>query len=192
MQKNYHKLNDEEIVKQSLDNNPKAIKELLLRVQKSSEKYLHNMNPYFYAKFDLIQEILLKVIKNIKYLKNPKNLNKWSKKIISNTYYDYIKKQKRINQNLIYGLITSEDKIPMPEDENQRPYKKVYNKDLKEKIQKAIMKLQKSHRLIVLLRDYEGFSYQKIADLLKLNTGTVKSRLARARNKLQKELRNYL
>ena len=54
------------------------------------------------------------------------------------------------------------------------------------------MKLPKNHRLIVLLRDFAGLSYEDIESILGINQGTVKSRLARARNKLKQDLRYYL
>ena len=64
--------------------------------------------------------------------------------------------------------------------------------ELKDKIQGAIMRLPKSHRMVILLRDMAGLTYEDIESILNINKGTVKSRLARARNKLKYELRNYL
>ena len=77
-------------------------------------------------------------------------------------------------------------------DYHEKPAELTLSHELKDKIHGAIMKLPKNHRLVVLLRDFAGLSYEDIESILGLNQGTVKSRLARAREKLKQELRNYL
>jgi RNA polymerase sigma-70 factor, ECF subfamily len=62
-------------------------------------------------------------------------------------------------------------------------------KELQEKVQKCIDSLEESHREVLVLRDIEGFSYEEIADILKLPDGTIKSRLFRARDALRKDLK---
>ena len=56
----------------------------------------------------------------------------------------------------------------------------------------ALGRLEENHRTILILREFEGFDYQSIADTLHLNKGTVRSRLARARASLRKELTAYV
>jgi RNA polymerase sigma-70 factor (ECF subfamily) len=55
-----------------------------------------------------------------------------------------------------------------------------------------LSKLSSDHRSIIVLRDIEGFSYGEIADVLGISIGTVKSRIARARDDLRKSLMRYL
>ena len=59
-------------------------------------------------------------------------------------------------------------------------------------IQQALTELSGEHRSIVILRDIEGFSYTEIADVLGISSGTVKSRLARARADMKKSLVRHL
>jgi RNA polymerase sigma-70 factor (ECF subfamily) len=56
----------------------------------------------------------------------------------------------------------------------------------------ALKKLRPDHRAILVLRDLEGFSYQEIAGALGLALGTVKSRLARARQEMKDAIREYI
>ena len=84
------------------------------------------------------------------------------------------------------------EKAKILEDKHINPNDEILNKELRDKIQGAIMKLPKNHRLVVLLRDFAGLSYEDIESILGINQGTVKSRLARARNKLKQDLRYYL
>ena len=60
------------------------------------------------------------------------------------------------------------------------------------KITKAIEELPELFRTIILLREIDGLSYEEIAELTDLNINTVKTRIARARIKLKKELEPYI
>ena len=72
------------------------------------------------------------------------------------------------------------------------PLQALESKEREEAIQQALTKLSGEHRSIVILRDIEGFSYSEIADILGISSGTVKSRLARARADMKKSLARYL
>lgn len=188
----YKQLEDVKLAELSINNDEKALRELLLRIQKEISVFLHYFDPDFSSEHDLIQEILLKIIKNIRFLKSPKTIKKWVHKIIVNTYYDYIRKMNIIKKRINYELTLTEEKLLIHDNKHKRPHEETLNKELKDKIYTAIMKLPQNYRLIVLLRDFVGLSYSDIENILNLNIGTVKSRLARARNKLKQELRAYL
>jgi RNA polymerase sigma-70 factor (ECF subfamily) len=59
-------------------------------------------------------------------------------------------------------------------------------------IQEAINALPPEQKEVVTLRDIEGFSYEEVAEITGFNLGTVKSRLARARQDLRKKLRSLI
>ena len=59
-------------------------------------------------------------------------------------------------------------------------------------IQEAINALPPEQKEVVTLRDIEGFSYEEVAEITGFNLGTVKSRLARARQDLRKKLRSVI
>ena len=188
----YKNLEDIELAKLSINNDDKALRELLLRVQKDISVFIHYYDPDFNYENDLMQEILFKIIKNIKYLKTPETIKKWTHKIIVNSYYDFLRKINIIRKRINYELPDAEEKITVIEDNHTKPSEETLNHELKDKIHGAIMKLPKDYRLVIMLRDYAGLSYEDIESILSLNKGTVKSRLARARNKLKQQLRTYL
>ena len=188
----YKNMEDIELARLSIANDKRALRELLLRIQKDTAIFIHYFDPHFIAENDLIQEILLKVTKNIKYLKTPQTIKKWSHKIIVNSYYDYVRKINVLKKRISYELPNKEEKITIIEDNHVKPGEEALNHELKDKIQGAVMKLHPNNRIVILLRDYAGLSYEDIESILGLNKGTVKSRLARARNKLKQELRRYL
>ena len=64
--------------------------------------------------------------------------------------------------------------------------------ELEKIIKKAILELPEQFRIAIVLRELQGLSYEEIAEATKSSVGTVKSRIARARGKLQEGLRAYI
>ena len=194
MEIKYNILNDIDIARMATHEDKRALKELLLRVQKDTTIFLHYFDPDFISENDLMQIILLKITNNIKKLKNPETVKKWSHKIIVNSYYDYVRKINILKKRIHYEF-TNEQKQELAKtlsDKRDKPQDELLKMELKDKIQGAIMRLPKSHRIVVLLRDLAGLTYEDIESILSINKGTLKSRLSRARNKLKYELRNYI
>jgi len=77
-------------------------------------------------------------------------------------------------------------------DSRPSPHRALESKEEEQAIQRALARLSKEHRSILILRDIEGFSYSEIADVAGISIGTVKSRLARARSEMKKTLVRYL
>ncbi|MCK7482574.1 MAG: sigma-70 family RNA polymerase sigma factor [Candidatus Moduliflexus flocculans] len=72
------------------------------------------------------------------------------------------------------------------------PEEKTLGSELDAKIKEAIENLPEQFRLVVVLRELQGLSYDEIAEITGTNIGTVKSRLSRARMKLQEQIKPYL
>jgi RNA polymerase sigma-70 factor (ECF subfamily) len=74
----------------------------------------------------------------------------------------------------------------------QTPQDEVVNKELRELLDKAILKLPMEQRIVFILRDVEGRSSEEAAKILKASVPAVKSRLRRARVFLRKQLQEYM
>ena len=142
---------------------------------------------------DLTQEALLRMASSVKKLKNSDRFNSWLNKIIHNLFFDTLRKKKSScpvsepdcdNENSVLGECVI--------DKRRTPDENTLNCELKTKINIAIEKLPALFFIFFLLREVEGLSYDEIADMTNLNVGTVKSRLARARVILRKELSPYI
>lgn len=190
-------LSTEELILLAQDNQMSALEELVSRYQRLVYVTLYQMAPERNDITDLTQEVLLRICRSIKSLRNPKTFKYWLNRIITNLFYDELRKMPRQLKTIsmdepLYD--SDEDSAPARDvpDSGDLPDRRALNSELDEKIQQAIHHLPEQFRTIIVLREIQGLSYEEIASLTDTNIGTVKSRLARARLKLQDVLSPYL
>ncbi len=191
----YKKMPIEELVVLSQQEDYKALETLIKRIQKdvfATLAYMKNNNDTI---SDLTQEVLLKVAKNIQNLKNPKCFNSWLNQIITRTYYDDLRKIKKVPDTISIDY-TCEPlnigvKIEIP-DQKSKPIEKCITSECEKFIKSAIRELPEAFRIPIILREFQGLSYEEIAQTTNSSIGTVKSRISRARLKLQEVLKNYI
>jgi RNA polymerase sigma-70 factor (ECF subfamily) len=143
---------------------------------------------------DVVQEIFVKVFRNIGSFRGDSSLKTWIFRIGFSEILNRLRWWRRRYRSSTVSLDESvADSFPMQvADEHPSPLQALESKERDQAIQEALKKLTSDHRSILVLRDIEGFSYNEIADVLGVSTGTVKSRLARARADMKKSLMRYL
>ena len=77
-------------------------------------------------------------------------------------------------------------------DKKCKPHEKCVTSELEKIIKTAIQNLPEQFRVVIILRELQGLSYDEIAKATHSSVGTVKSRIARARGKLQEDLKAYI
>ncbi|HOJ92038.1 MAG TPA: sigma-70 family RNA polymerase sigma factor [Dictyoglomaceae bacterium] len=136
---------------------------------------------------DLAQEVFIKVFKNLKNFRGEAKFSTWLYRITINVSYDYRRKNKQV-YSLDTPLNDEEDgtfeKFIL--DDGKDPLEEVEKRDLQEKLRKIIQGLSQEYQEVLILREYEGLSYEEIAKILNCPVGTVESRLFRAREELKK------
>ena len=85
-----------------------------------------------------------------------------------------------------------EDALLRLSDAGPRPDAALERRELETALGRAIAELPEDRRIVVVLRDLEGLSYEEIAQVLELELGTVRSRLHRARAELKEKLERFL
>lgn len=144
---------------------------------------------------DLVQESFLNVFKYLKDFRQEMSFKNWLYLIASSVCHKMKRKSKLASDRelsldefipSIPGHTT--ESIPEWVDE---PVEKLLSRELTEKIQKAVTELPVNYRLVLVLRDMEGFSTQETAGILGISTATVKVRLHRARLFLREALKEY-
>lgn len=137
---------------------------------------------------DISQETFLKVYKSIGTFKGDSEFSTWLYRIAKNTALDFVRKRKQ-NTVSIDSSGEENEGFDIPDESiSQSPEKMALQNEKKEILRKAIEKLSDEHREIIILRDMNDYSYEAIASMLEIETGTVKSRLFRAREALRKIL----
>lgn len=190
----YKKMSLEEIIVLSQQNDFLALEELIKRIQKNvfaSFAYLSNKSEFV---SDLTQEALLRVAKNIQSLKNPNHFKSWLNQIVTHLYYDELRKSQRKLETISLDADiedTPQIKLELP-DKKCKPNEKCLSSELETVIKSAILALPNQFRIAIILREFQGLSYDEIAEATNSSVGTVKSRIARARTKLQEDLKAYI
>lgn len=172
-----------------------AFTELLRRYQGYVDKILYNLAPDWPDRGDLAQEVWLRVYKKIHSLKDPTRFKSWLGRLVTNLFYDQLRKRKKYSESV------SLDSPIMDEDDEYQwdlpsltpnPEENLSTVEFYEHLQRAIADLPETFRVTIVLREIQGLSYEEIAEITQVSLGTVKSRIARARHRLQSLLKPYL
>ena len=136
---------------------------------------------------DLVQETYARALGGAAQFKEGSNLRAWLYRILRNTFIDLYRREHRARTD--GGLDTVvEERAPVPAGESAVPDQ--VRAVVGHEIEQAMMALTDDARMAVLL-DLEGWSETEIAECLGCATGTVKSRLFRARAALRERLRDH-
>ena len=138
---------------------------------------------------DASQEVFLRVFRFLPGFQEESGFSTWIYRIGVNVCKDMLVKRNKRNE-LSLELPDDEDDYRTVEvaDERYDPQAIVEQSDLRESLASAIAELPQQQREMIVLRDIQGLSYEEIGQVLCLESGTVKSRLSRARENLRKKL----
>jgi RNA polymerase sigma-70 factor (ECF subfamily) len=194
----YSQKSDRDLVLACQKRDPAAFEELVKRHQRTVYALLYQLAPDWTDTSDLAQEVFIRVWRSINNLRNPSSFRGWLTQIVTNLFYDELRRRPRrlptisMDEGMDPDAEEGESATRDIPDVSLLPDEKVLNRELSEVIREAMAKLPEQFRTAIVLREVEGLSYEEIAILTKTEMGTVKSRIARARTKLQELLQPYL
>jgi RNA polymerase sigma-70 factor (ECF subfamily) len=146
-----------------------------------------------YLAEDATQDAFLSAYRNISGFRGG-SFRAWILKILTNRCYDEFRRQKRQpSQSLEPVNNDGEEELEDPivlKDEQHLPESEAEKHELESAIQNCIEGLSCDFRTVVVLVDIQGLDYQEACQIIQKPLGTLKSRLARARNSLQKCLQD--
>ena len=172
-----------------------AFAELLRRHQTQVDRVLYHLAPDWSDRADLAQEVWIRVYRNIGRLQEPTKFRGWLSRIATNLFYDELRKRKRVASPLSLDAPRSLEDGEMDWEiagDTPSPDEQMTTREFYEQLREAIADLPEAFRTTIILREIEGLSYEEIAELTGVSLGTVKSRIARARSRLQTQLQSYL
>ncbi|MFZ7102704.1 MAG: RNA polymerase sigma factor [Peptococcaceae bacterium] len=181
---------EEELITRSQSGDLDAFEELVAKYERKvyAIAYRFMGNPEDAS--DLSQEAFLKAYQSIKGFRQEASFSTWICRIVSNVCRDELRKLKRTNQTSLDEEVWLEEGSVAKQlkDNGPTPDQQCENNELKEYLQGLINNLSPEYRMVVILRDIKGYSYEEIAEIAGCSLGTVKSRLNRARKALRDKI----
>lgn len=181
-----------ELIRRCQEGDKVAFAQLVRANQQMVFNLLHRLIPDWMDLEDIAQDVWVKVYQSISKMKNYASFKTWLHRIAVNTYYDKMRKfGHRVEISLDEPINDDENQIIDIPDTKLLPEDLILNAEWKNYVEEKIKALPEQHRLIIVMRDVQNLSYDEIAEVTGLSLGTVKSRIARAREKLVSELSDY-
>ncbi len=148
---------------------------------------------------DAVQETFLKIYRGIKQFRGQSSLKTWIYKIAMAECLNRNRWWRRwkhyvptsLDEPVHFGQEPNSETRDFP-DSQPTPEDHCVHRETETQVQEALKKIPMEFRIVVVLRDIEGMSYEEIAESLKISLGTVKSRLWRGRAELKTILQELL
>lgn len=177
-------MNEQQLVEKASSGDKRAFEELFRLYEQKIYNFALRWTGDPDDALDASQEIFLRVYKYLPGFKKQSAFSTWIYRIAVNVCHDiYISKK-----NEILSLDGEEGYRESVPDIRYSPENEFERRVVREILKEGILSLDEKQKAIIIMRDLEGLSYEKIAEILDLNSGTVKSRISRAREKLRIKL----
>ena len=189
---------DRRFVEDFLAGSEEAFNRLVLKYQHKAYNAALRVLGNHEDAIEVAQEAFLRVYKNVKKFRWNCSFQTWLYTIVLNLARSRYRKNKRRGQYVKVFLDNplrysdGEETTMEIADERLSPERQAERGEVRRQIQAGLDALKPELREIMVLRHVEDLSYEQIAEILKIAEGTVKSRLHRARQELQKLLKGLL
>lgn len=175
--RNLSHLDESECISRAQRGDVSAFSELVSRFQDRIYRFLVRLTRSQDDARDLTQETFLRAFQSLPRWAPDARFTTWLFRIARNLAFDLLRRHKRVEFVALEEDATIVDPTHGPDDVLQTAQRLRL-------LEAALLRLPAEHREILLLREIEDMTYDDIADVLGLNLGTVKSRIARARSAL--------
>jgi RNA polymerase sigma-70 factor (ECF subfamily) len=184
---------DHELIRLVRQGHPEAFNEIVMRYQDKvfnlALRHVGNANDAA----DIAQQTFVNAYRSLASFKEEANLATWLYRIVFNQSVSFFRERGR-NRTVSMDGAPRDDDEPAREiaSSNGDPSHHVMNRDLSDKINAVLAQLDEESRRIVILREFENYAYEEIAEILAIPVGTVRSKLHRARLVLKEKLSGHV
>jgi RNA polymerase sigma-70 factor (ECF subfamily) len=186
-QKQYSE-NDDQLIQKVQEGDNYAFDLLVKRYQRKIYFLAYRMVKNHDNADDIAQDTFINAYSAIGSFKAGYSFYTWLYRICMNLSINFLKRQKF----MIPESQFEEDTNPLEKEATRvDPADHLASKELEMKIDRALNSLPPKFKAVLILRIYEDLSYEEIAQTLNISTGTVMSRLFRARERMQEMLKEY-
>lgn len=178
-----------DLIKKAAKGDPDAFESLMIQYQTPVYNLCFRIvgNPEDAA--DMTQETFLKAWRSLENFHMDSSLSTWLYRLANNCCLDLLRSKKRKPTISIVREDEDGEELSFdPEDPSPQPEELLIRKEENQILQEALQTLDEQQRAILTLRVVNDMSYEDISRVLQIKEGTVKSRLARARENLRKKV----
>lgn len=183
---------EEDLIEKAKAGDVKSFEILIANYKKRAFNIAYRMLGNLEDANDVTQESFLKIYRSIDKFKGKSSFSTWLYSIVSNTCIDFIRKNRKkttISIDTNYDEDGYEIEIADEKNTTESLFEK---KEIIRSIHDAINRLNHDQKIVIILRDIQGFSYFEISKILNISEGTVKSRISRGRKNLKNILEEML
>src|ERR1700724_784020 len=166
-----------------------AFREIVERYQSKVFSIIHGIVRQRNDVEDIAQQVFAKVYFSLKSFDFRSSLITWIYKITTNECFDYLRKRKV--RKLVYESDLSEDEVRRVENsepQGDRPLQMDATLAQRDYVVKLLTRVSEEERMLLMLKEVDGFSVEELAAKTGMNENTIKVKLFRARQKLVKEI----
>lgn len=188
-------VSDHELLALIRDGDEAAFQEIVRRYRNPITNFVFRMIDDYERSVELAQETFIRVYTSASRYQANYSFSTYIYRIASNLAISELRRRKRRKFVSLFSPFTNDDgeqvEMDLP-DLNPLQDESLIETERRQAVARAITSLPEKYRVAIVLRDVEGLSYDRIAEVLELSEGTVKSRINRARNLLKDKLRAYI
>lgn len=174
-----------------------AFEDLVVKYQKRMLNIAFRLTNSYDDACEVVQDSFVAAYKNIASFRGDSKFTTWLTTITVNLSKNRLKQLRTRQGHEAYSLddpIEVGDDVIVRDPASKEPsvLDTLEKRDVQARVQECVKKLDADFREVLILRDLQEFSYEEIADVLKLAAGTVKSRLFRARDMVKDCLKKFM
>ncbi len=185
------KKSDDYLVRKSQEGDARSFEMLVIKYQQRIFNVIFRIVRNRDVVEDLAQDSFINAFRSIKGFRGGSSFYTWLYRIASNVSLNYLAKNKRavfVDET----VLDTADVAERTASADVSPERRTSSNETASAISKAIESLPEEIKKAVILREYEGLSYEEIAELMDCPVGTVRSRIFRGRGILKSALKDYL
>ena len=180
---------DEQLMSLFQEGDENAYIELVNRYKDKLINFIFNYLGDLESSEDVVQETMIKLYQKKHYYKEIAKFSTWLYTIAKNLANTELRKRKQRKTTLLSQFSKDDKTYELPSNDPE-PGQEIQTDIVNKIIRDAVDQLSEKFKIVIVLRDIQGLSYEDISEIINVPIGTVKSRINRARLQLQVELKH--
>ncbi|HHW44029.1 MAG TPA: sigma-70 family RNA polymerase sigma factor [Desulfotomaculum sp.] len=179
---------EQELIDRARNGDLDAFTDLVCRYEKKVFTAAYRIMGNYSDACDLAQEVFIRVYQALPRFRGDCSFITWLYRITANLCRDELRRQGRQKKNSLDEMLASSAGKSLPVDQCPSPCESLERREFQEIVQGCLNELPEEYRLVLIMREIQGLSYDEIAATLDISLGTVKSRLSRARQAFRQKI----